>query len=159
MGSRNHEIVPTSLIAHIADVRYGIQKLVANLAKQNLIAKVQNAKYDGYRLTYGGYDYLALKTLSKRGSVFSVGNQIGVGKESGKSCIVNKINPKNLQKENSGIDIYLVADEEGNQNVLKIHRLGRISFRSIKSNRDYLRNKHTSSWVCVLTAYVMSDCQ
>jgi RIO-like serine/threonine protein kinase len=34
-------------------------------------------------LTYGGYDYLALKTFSKRGSVYSVGNQIGVGKESG----------------------------------------------------------------------------
>lgn len=38
---------------------------------------------DGYRLTYGGYDYLALRTLSKRDSVLSVGNQIGVGKESG----------------------------------------------------------------------------
>ena len=39
---------------------------------------------DGYRLTNGGYDYLALKTLSARDSVASVGNQIGVGKESGK---------------------------------------------------------------------------
>lgn len=38
---------------------------------------------DGYRLTNGGYDYLALKTLSVRDSVASVGNQIGVGKESG----------------------------------------------------------------------------
>lgn len=34
-------------------------------------------------MTYGGYDYLALKTFVKRGSVNSVGNQIGVGKESG----------------------------------------------------------------------------
>lgn len=42
---------------------------------------------DGYRLTYGGYDYLALKTFAKRGSVYSVGNQIGVGKESGKKRI------------------------------------------------------------------------
>ena len=38
---------------------------------------------DGYRLTYGGYDYLAMRTLSKRGTIHSVGNQIGVGKESG----------------------------------------------------------------------------
>ena len=38
----------------------------------------------GYRLTNSGYDYLALKTLTTRGSVQSVGNQIGVGKESGK---------------------------------------------------------------------------
>jgi RIO kinase 2 len=38
---------------------------------------------DGYRLTYGGYDYLAIRALSKRDSMYSVGNQIGVGKESG----------------------------------------------------------------------------
>jgi RIO-like serine/threonine protein kinase len=38
---------------------------------------------DGYRLTYGGYDYLAVRALSKRDSMYSVGNQIGVGKESG----------------------------------------------------------------------------
>jgi len=40
---------------------------------------------EGYRLTYGGYDYLALRALSKRDSMYSVGNQIGVGKESGLS--------------------------------------------------------------------------
>lgn len=40
---------------------------------------------DGYRLTYGGYDYLAMRAMSKRDSVYSVGNQIGVGKESGES--------------------------------------------------------------------------
>ena len=38
---------------------------------------------EGYRLTYGGYDYLAMRALSKRDSMHSVGNQIGVGKESG----------------------------------------------------------------------------
>ena len=42
-------------------------------------------KDDGYRLTYGGYDYLAMRALSKRDSMFSVGNQIGVGKESGEN--------------------------------------------------------------------------
>lgn len=39
----------------------------------------------GYRLNYGGYDYLALKTLCAREVVISVGNQMGVGKESGKT--------------------------------------------------------------------------
>ncbi|TPX35224.1 hypothetical protein SmJEL517_g02326 [Synchytrium microbalum] len=127
MGSRNHEVVPTSLIASIAGLRTGgAHKAISELAKNNLIAKVQNTKYDGYRLTYGGYDYLALKSLSKRGTVYSVGNQIGVGKES---------------------DIYIVADEEGNQRVLKLHRLGRISFRSVKSKRDYLKNRKTTSWL------------
>ena len=38
---------------------------------------------DGYRLTYAGYDFLALRAMSARGTLESVGNQIGVGKESG----------------------------------------------------------------------------
>ena len=38
----------------------------------------------GYRLNYSGYDYLALKALASRDIVYSVGNQIGVGKESGR---------------------------------------------------------------------------
>lgn len=37
---------------------------------------------DGYRLTVLGYDFLALRALCTRGVVGSVGNQIGVGKES-----------------------------------------------------------------------------
>ena len=41
----------------------------------------ENTKYDGYRLTYLGYDYLAIKTLVNRGIISSVGRQIGVGKE------------------------------------------------------------------------------
>ncbi|KAI9821800.1 MAG: hypothetical protein M1827_002381 [Pycnora praestabilis] len=127
-GSKNHEVVPTPLIAQISGLRggTGVHKCISNLAKVDLIARVKNAKYDGYRLTYGGIDYLALNTYRKRKDVYSVGNQIGVGKES---------------------DIFVVADEKGRQRVLKIHRLGRISFRTVKANRDYLRNRHSGSWM------------
>ena len=61
----------------------------------------------------------------KRKTAYSVGNQIGVGKES---------------------DIYVVADDQKIQRVLKIHRLGRISFRSVKNNRDYLRKGNHANW-------------
>lgn len=40
---------------------------------------------DGFRLTYLGYDFLAIKTLVNRGVFAAVGRQIGVGKESGMS--------------------------------------------------------------------------
>ncbi|KAK0208310.1 RIO1 family-domain-containing protein [Desarmillaria ectypa] len=127
MGSKNHEVVPTNLIAQISGLRNGgVNKLIGSLAKRNLIAKVQNSKYDGYRLTYGGYDYLAMRAMSKRDSMHSVGNQIGVGKES---------------------DIYIVADSEGKEMVLKLHRLGRISFRAIKDKRDYLGKRKSASWM------------
>jgi RIO kinase 2 len=35
---------------------------------------------DGYKLTYLGYDYLALQTLMKRGVIKDVIGKIGVGK-------------------------------------------------------------------------------
>ncbi|KAL0951098.1 hypothetical protein HGRIS_007835 [Hohenbuehelia grisea] len=127
MGSKNHEVVPTTLIVQISGLRNGgVNKLIGSLAKRNLVSKVQNSKYDGYRLTYGGYDYLAMRAMSKRDTMYSVGNQIGVGKES---------------------DIYMVADAEGNEMVLKLHRLGRISFRAIKSKRDYLGKRKSASWM------------
>jgi RIO kinase 2 len=128
MGSRNHEVVPTPLISQLAAIRSGtgVHMCISNLAKIGLIAKVKNAKYDGYRLTYGGLDYLALHTHQKSSTVYSVGNQIGVGKES---------------------DILVCASETGKQLVLKIHRLGRISFRTVKANRDYLRNRQGGSWM------------
>jgi RIO kinase 2 len=107
MGSKNHEIVPTALIAQISGLRSGgVNKCIGELAKRNLVSKVQNAKCgllwsfycgitlrsvdDGYRLTYGGYDYLAMRALSKRDSMYSVGNQIGVGKESGITVSMQK---------------------------------------------------------------------
>ena len=81
---------------------------------------------DGYRLTYGGLDYLALNAHRRSTAIYSLGNQIGVGKES---------------------DIYITASPSNTLQVLKIHRLGRISFRSVKSKRDYLRHRTTGSWM------------
>ncbi|KAK4574851.1 Serine/threonine-protein kinase rio2 [Recurvomyces mirabilis] len=127
-GSKNHELVPTPLIQQIAGLRggSGVHRNISNLAKVGLIAKVKNAKYDGYRLTYGGLDYLALNTHRKSSHIYSLGNQIGVGKES---------------------DIYITASPDNRPLVLKLHRLGRISFRTVKANRDYLRNRQTGSWM------------
>ena len=45
MGSKNHEVVPSALIAKIAGLRSGgVNKLLGSLAKRNLIARVQNTK-------------------------------------------------------------------------------------------------------------------
>ena len=139
MGSRNHEIVPTTLIERISRVRGGassVQRSISNLAKVGLIARVKEAKYDGYRLTYGGLDYLALHTYASRKEIYSVGSRIGVGKES---------------------DIMIVADSAGTQKVLKIHRLGRISFRSVKNNRDYLKNRKSGSWMYLSRLAAMKE--
>ncbi|XP_076339945.1 serine/threonine-protein kinase RIO2-like isoform X1 [Tachypleus tridentatus] len=127
MGMKNHELVPVPLIASIASLKHGgCHKHLKELTKNKLLSYERGKRYDGYRLTFMGYDYLALHVLSKKNVVTSVGNQIGVGKES---------------------DIYIVADEDGREMVLKIHRLGRTSFRKLKEKRDYHGHRHSASWI------------
>lgn len=145
MGMKNHDVVPTELIAVIAGLRHGgthkVRRLpvpdccangsltplgraqvLANLLRYKLIYHDRKI-YDGYRLTYSGYDFLALKTMLKRGHISGVGRQIGVGKES---------------------DIFLVVNDAGEEMALKLHRLGRVSFKAIKNKRDYLKNGRAS---------------
>lgn len=128
LGSRNHELVPTQMIHSIGGLKApsGTNRALGDLAKLKLVSRLRNAKYDGFRISYSGYDYLALKLMLNRDTLYSVGSTIGVGKES---------------------DIYAVSDPQGNQKVLKIHRLGRTSFKTVKNNRDYLKHRNTSNWM------------
>ena len=61
--------------------RHGGAKRCLKLLLKAKLVHHENTKYDGYRLTYLGYDYLAIKTLVNKGVISSVGSQIGVGKE------------------------------------------------------------------------------
>ena len=99
--------------------------MLRNLLKHKLVYH-ENVRYDGYRLTYQGYDFLALRALVGKGAIVGLGRQIGVGKES---------------------DVYEAITEEGDAVVVKFHRLGRTSFRAVKSKRDYLRGRTQFSWL------------
>lgn len=73
MGMRNHELVPVDLINQIASLKHGgAFKILSVLLRYKLVAHANN-KYDGYRLSYLGYDILALRTLLSRGIITSVG--------------------------------------------------------------------------------------
>ncbi|ERN20158.1 serine/threonine-protein kinase rio2 [Amborella trichopoda] len=126
LGMRNHEIVPADLINPIAGLKHGgTYKVLRNLLKHKLVHH-DSSKYDGFRLTYLGYDFLAIKALLNRGVFVAVGRQLGVGKES---------------------DIFEVAAEDGTIMAMKLHRLGRISFRAVKSKRDYLLHRSSYNWL------------
>ncbi len=126
MGMRNHELVPVDLIISIAKLRHGgMHKILSTLLRYKLLSH-ENQSFNGYRLSYQGYDIIALRTLLSRGVIASVGRQIGIGKES---------------------DVFEAQDEHGNELVLKIHRLGRTSFRDVRSKRDYMAGRGKTSWL------------
>lgn len=125
-GMHNHEWVPIKLIERIAKLkRANTFKIVQLLLKHKLVAHTSK-KYDGYKLHYLGYDYLALRIFKKLGAVQSIEMKIGVGKES---------------------DIYLVRSAENKLLVLKLARLGRTSFKTVKKNRDYLEGRTHYNWL------------
>ena len=126
MGMKNHEFVPEQLIESIAHLRRcGVFSKIQILMKHGLLCHEGRAA-NGFKLTYNGYDCLALRALTNRGLVSSVGTRIGVGKES---------------------DIHMCTDDSETALVVKFHRLGRISFRAVKSKRDYLQNRSHASWL------------
>ncbi|KAK9674269.1 hypothetical protein RND81_12G222300 [Saponaria officinalis] len=102
----------------------GTHKVLMNLLKHKLLHH-DSSEYDGYRLTYLGYDFLAINALKESGVITAVGRQIGVGKES---------------------DIFEVVNEEGTIMAMKLHRLGRVSFRAVKNKRDYSRHRSGVNW-------------
>lgn len=126
MTMKNHEFAPVPLIESIAKLnRGGTFKIMQNLLKHKLLAHEQKS-YDGYRLTYKGYDFLALRALTARGIIVGVGRRLGVGKES---------------------DVHFCTGPNGEKYAMKLHRLGRISFRAIKQKRDYLQHRSHGSWM------------
>ena len=40
-----------------------------------------------------------------------------------------------------------VTNEDGDVMIMKLHRLGRISFRAVKNKRDYLRHRKNFNWL------------
>jgi RIO kinase 2 len=80
-------------------------------------------QYTGYRLTFEGYDALALHTFAERDSIDGVGSSLGVGKES---------------------DVYEARSFR--PLALKYHREGYTDFREVDKERDYTSDKQHISW-------------
>lgn len=179
MGSRNHEIVPISLICRMTKLRpQTATRQLQALAKNKLVSFEADSKCnsgfimrllftfifvdEGVRLTYGGYDFLALKAFSSRETVISIGQQIGVGKESDIYLVHGTHHFETVEQGDAAADEFGSDDEglveeiesfvqpspvEYQERVLKIQRLGRTSFRTVKTNRDYHQHRSSCSWL------------
>lgn len=80
-------------------------------------------QYVGVRLTFHGYDALALHTFAERDTIQGFGAPLGVGKES---------------------DVFEVQSYK--PLALKFHREGHTNFREVHRERDYASDKEHTSW-------------
>ncbi|RRJ31273.1 serine/threonine-protein kinase RIO2 [Halocatena pleomorpha] len=81
-------------------------------------------QYQGFRLTFEGYDALALHTLVERDTIEGFGAPLGVGKES---------------------DVYEVTSYK--PLALKFHREGYTNFREVQREREYTADRNHRSWL------------
>ncbi|PSP58512.1 serine/threonine protein phosphatase [Halobacteriales archaeon QH_7_66_36] len=90
--------------------------------KRGLVER-KTIQYTGFRLTFEGYDALALRTFSERDTIEGVGAPLGVGKES---------------------DVYEARSYK--PLALKFHREGYTNFREVQKEREYTAEKDHISW-------------
>jgi len=96
---------------------------LSKLMKKGMV-KYSKVPYPGYTLVFNGYDSLAVAHLVKKGIISALGSCIGEGKES------------------------RVYEALGTGPViLKLHRIGQRSFRTVKKGRNYLPEKEHCPWV------------
>ncbi|MBX0302169.1 serine/threonine-protein kinase RIO2 [Haloarcula salinisoli] len=81
-------------------------------------------QYEGFKLTFEGYDALALHTFVERDTLEGFGAPLGVGKES---------------------DVYEVQSYK--PLALKYHREGYTNFREVMRDRDYTSDRDHVSWL------------
>ncbi|WP_299332548.1 serine/threonine-protein kinase RIO2 [Haloplanus sp.] len=91
--------------------------------KRDLIER-RTIQYEGYQLSFEGYDVLALHTFAERDTVEGMGSSLGVGKES---------------------DVYEVRSYR--PLALKFHREGYTNFREVNREREYTADHHHVSWL------------
>ncbi|WP_324756600.1 serine/threonine-protein kinase RIO2 [Haloarcula sp. GH36] len=80
-------------------------------------------QYQGFKLTFEGYDALALHTFAQRETLEGVGSPLGVGKES---------------------DVYEAQSYK--PLALKFHREGYTNFREVMKEREYTADREHVSW-------------
>ena len=121
---RKYEWVPLEVLVRAVgldepEVSFRISRLM-----EKGMVRYNAVPYDGYSLVFFGYDALALRTLTKKGTIQALGCMIGVGKES----VVYE-----------GLGLGCVA--------LKLHHVGQRSFQSVRLNREYKPGQTHSPWI------------
>ena len=111
---RRYRYVPVHILADRIRLKsYHVKKMAEYLAKSGLVG-IRRKDYEGYSLTVLGLDVLALKDIGSVVNVGMIAGRFDVGKEA---------------------DIHVCYDIDGKPYIIKVFRLGRTSFKKVRSVR------------------------
>ncbi|MCD4806455.1 MAG: serine/threonine protein kinase [Methanococcoides sp.] len=132
IGMKHYEWVPVEEVRKYTRFSYSqLEYKLLQLFRSNMVVGTKTP-YEGYQIYFDGYDALALNTFVKRGSVSAIGDEIGVGKE---SVVHEAIREPEL------------AIGDPTTVIIKFHREGRTSFKSVKRGREHLAYREHFSWI------------
>jgi len=123
-GMRDHEWVPLPNIARISGLPLRRTEFRLRLLSELHLVSREMLHYEGYQIDFDAYDLLALADLVKRDHVKSLGEKVGVGKE---SVVYEALGEIPL--------------------VIKFHRQGRTSFKQVRRLRDHLSDLPRVPWL------------
>lgn len=123
-GMRRREWVPLEEISATSGMPASKAEYYLRLLSGRKLVAYTSAPYEGYQIEFAAYDLLALHDLVRKGFVASLGDRLGVGKES---------------------VVYEALDDI--PMVIKFHREGRTSFSRVRRVRDYLRDRPKVAWI------------
>lgn len=109
------------------------ENLLSVLFENKLIAW-KNKDKELIRLTFSGYDLLALNAINKKFDISSFGPSVAKGKES---------------------DLYAIDSSSLDKCVIKFYRIGRTSFRDVKRKRSFF--SLSSNWLIRSTKAAFSE--
>ncbi len=123
-GMRAHEWVPIAEIARNSGLPLRKAEYRLRLLSEQKLVTRTTIHYEGYQIDFDAYDLLALSDLVRRDFVLSIGEKIGVGKES------------------------VIFEAQGEiPLVIKFHRQGRTSFKHVRRARDHLKDLDRVPWL------------
>jgi RIO kinase 2 len=123
-GMRFSEWVAREKLPDFADMTTeNVDYRLDRCERRGLIER-KTIQYEGFKLTFEGYDALALHTFAERETIEGVGAPLGVGKES---------------------DVYEVRSYK--PLALKYHREGYTDFREVNREREYTADREHVSWM------------
>ena len=121
-----YEYPPLDIVERRAKLPPGrFKRALEKLVEMKLLRKSKH-QLMGYTLTFQALDLLALRTLVARGTISEIGGKIGVGKES---------------------EVYNALSPTGMKLIVKFHREGTRSFKSLRKTRLYMADSTRKHWL------------